>query len=84
MATIQVDLPEEVNQFVSAKVAEGRFRSAGDFIVALLSACRHRETIESKLLAAVESGTFQEVTPDFWDRLRTRAASGGPRHERPT
>jgi Arc/MetJ-type ribon-helix-helix transcriptional regulator len=82
MATIQVELPEEVGHFVSAKVAEGRFHSAGDFIVALLSACRHRETIESKLLAAVENDTFLEVTSDFWDRLRTRAATGGLRHER--
>jgi Arc/MetJ-type ribon-helix-helix transcriptional regulator len=74
MATVNVDLPDEVNQFVSEKIASGKYESPGEFIVALLAACQHRETIETKLLAAVESNDFQEVTPDLWDRLRKRAA----------
>lgn len=81
MSTLQIDLPEKVEQFVSAKVAGGRYESAGEFIVALVTACQERECIENQLLAAIESNDFQEVTPDFWQRLRQRVGEKGSPHD---
>lgn len=43
MATVNVDRPDEVNQFASGTIASGSCESPGEFTVAQQAACQHRE-----------------------------------------
>ncbi|MBI2478906.1 MAG: type II toxin-antitoxin system ParD family antitoxin [Planctomycetia bacterium] len=79
MPTIPIDLPDTVNQFVEAKVAQGSYRTPSEFIVAVLRASQLQDTVESKLIEAIESSNFEEVKPALWDRLRARATQTGKR-----
>ncbi len=75
MAHLNLDLPEPTKELLLRKAAEKGFASPGEFVAALLQLCGERETLESQLLAAVDEGEFEEVTPEFWSRLRAHAAA---------
>ena len=72
MTTLTIELPETVKQFLSEKVQEGGYQTASEYIVELLEVCQNRDRIENKLLEAIESNRFEEVTADFWEQLRDR------------
>lgn len=73
MPTVPVELPDAVNQFVETKVVQRGYSTASEFIVDVLRACQLRDSIENKLLEAIDSNDFDEVRPEFWERLRARA-----------
>ena len=64
MSTLQIELPEGLRTYVEAKVAESGYRSASEFLQALIEADRQRrsrERVERELLEAVD-GPFEEWT----------------------
>ena len=80
MTTLNVSLPDAMKAFIESQVQTGQYASASDYIRALVREAQKRqaaEELEARLLAAVESNDFREVTPELFDRLRSRI------HQRP-
>ncbi len=80
MATLNINIPDSVEQFVATKVAQGGYSTPSEFIVDVLQLFQQRDGIEQKLLAAIDNNDFEEVTPALWDRLRERASQGSGNH----
>lgn len=73
MSTIPVDLPSDLQDFVETKVSEGRFASAGAYLVALVDAAqKNRSAIETALIEAIESGPADEWTSQEWQGIKDR------------
>jgi antitoxin ParD1/3/4 len=76
MSTMNISLPEQLRSFVEARVRQGQYSSASDYVRALIREDQERRAqaeLESKLLNAIESGQFSEITPELFDRLHERA-----------
>ena len=73
MSTISVELPDELQQFVEAKVERGQFESANAFIVALVDAARSkRSDIEAALIEGLKSGPAEEWKSQDWSEMKQR------------
>lgn len=73
MSTIDLDLPDDLREFVEAKVQRGEFASASDYIVALIDAARRKKSeIEAALLEGLESGPAEEWTGEEWSDIKKR------------
>ncbi len=73
MATIPLELPNDLQNFVDARIQAGQFSSANEYIVALLDAARRsRSSIEKALLDGLESGPAEEWTSQEWAEIRQR------------
>lgn len=70
MATITIEVPRGVEEFLSRRAAAQGYAKTGDYVADLLLLHQQRESLERKLLDAVESGDFEEVTPQFWSGMR--------------
>lgn len=80
MSTMNISLPEQMRSFVETQVNQGQYSSVSDYVRALIREDQNRRTreqIEAKLLEALESGKFEEVTPEFFEGLRTHARKAG-------
>ncbi len=79
MTTLNISLPEHLTTFVEAQVAGGPYFSAGDYVCELIrrDQCQHTQAeLEAKLVEALDSRSLQEVTPEFFERLRARVGKG--------
>jgi antitoxin ParD1/3/4 len=73
MSTIPLELPDDLRQFVEAKVQRGQFSSANEYIVALVDAARSkRSEIEAALLEGLQSGPAEEWTSQEWADIKQR------------
>lgn len=75
MTTLNISLPDPMKAFIEAQVQSGSYASASDYIRALVRDAQKRqaqEELEAKLLAALDSNDFQEVTPEMFARIRER------------
>jgi antitoxin ParD1/3/4 len=76
MTTLNISLPEQMRSFIESQVNRGRYSTASDYIRDLIRDDQKRkdeERLESLLLEALEGGSSQEITPEFFDQLRARA-----------
>jgi antitoxin ParD1/3/4 len=81
MQTMNIALPEAMQQFVEEQVVAGDYSSASEYIRDLVRADqkRHAKTqLEQVLLSAIGSGDGVDLTPemveDVQERLRERGA----------
>ena len=73
MSTVVIQLPEDLREFIEAKVQCGEFASVSDYIVALVTTARTmRSEVETALVEGLTSGAPQEWTSDEWDAIRQR------------
>jgi putative addiction module CopG family antidote len=73
MATIPLELPVDLQDFVDSKIQSGQFGSANEYIVALVGAARRgRSSIEAALVEGLESGPAEEWTSQEWVEIRQR------------
>ena len=73
MSTIPVQLPDDLQHFVEAKVRRGKFASANEYIVALVDAARSkRSEIEAALIEGLQSGPAEEWTSQEWTDMKQR------------
>jgi antitoxin ParD1/3/4 len=73
MLTIPVELPDDLQRFVEAKVGRGNFANANEYIVALVDAARRkRSEIESALIEGLQSGPTEEWTSQEWTDMKKR------------
>lgn len=76
MTTLNISLPEQMRAFIESQVSRGQYSTASDYIRDLIrddQKRRDQEQLESLLLAALEGDDSQEMTPEFFERLRERA-----------
>ncbi|MBI4584321.1 MAG: type II toxin-antitoxin system ParD family antitoxin [Planctomycetes bacterium] len=72
MTTLNVSLPENMRKWIEARVAEGRFSSASEYLRSLVREDQKRtadEQLEKLLLEGLES-TSTEMTPEDWKEIR--------------
>ena len=75
MSTLNISLPEAMKAFVETQVASGQYGSASDYIRDLIRSDQRRraeQELESKLLEALDSGNYQKLSAESFDRLRAR------------
>lgn len=76
MSTLNISLPDQMRAFIESQVNRGLYSTASDYIRDLIrddQKRRDQEKLETLLLEALEGGGSQEVTPEFFERLRLRA-----------
>ena len=81
MPTLNISLPDPMKAFIEAQVQSGSYASASDYVCALVRDAQKRqvqEELEAKLLAALDSNDFQEVTPETFERIRERIRQRHP------
>ena len=73
MSTIPIQLPDELRQFVEARVKQGQFTTASDYIVALVDAAKKGRTdLEAALIEGLESGPAEEWDSQEWQEIKQR------------
>ena len=83
MSTVNISLPEPMKDFVESQVTDGMYGSVSDYIRTLIREDQKRkaqETLEKKLLAALDQRNFEEVTPEFFNQLRARMINKNKDH----
>ena len=86
MTTLNISLPDPMKAFIEAQVQTGAYASASDYVRALVREAQKRqahEELETKLLAALDSHDFAEVTPAMFDGIRARLRQRHPIGEAP-
>ena len=77
MDTMNIALPESMKGFVQARVAEGGYSSASEYVRDLIRADQRRkaeERIDALLLEGLDSGEPTLVTPEYWEAKKQRLA----------
>ena len=74
MASLNVSMPDELRQFVDKRTKEGHFSTPTEYVRHLIREDQKRraeDRLERLLLESLDSGDFEEVTPEFFNRLRS-------------
>jgi antitoxin ParD1/3/4 len=72
MASLNVSMPDELRAFIMERAERGGFSTPSEYVRHLVREDRKRETLEEKLLQAVDEGGLKDLESDFFDRLRAR------------
>ena len=75
MATMDLSLPEELKTFVEAEAAGSGYASPSEYVrEVLLTLWRQKAkaALESELVRRIDGPPAIELTPQFWDDLKTR------------
>jgi antitoxin ParD1/3/4 len=84
-ATMNVSLPEALEDYVQERVAQGAFSDPSDYIRTLIREDRKRqaeERLEALLLEGLDSGDTAPLDAAEWERIRqeVRERIGAKRH----
>lgn len=85
MPTMNISLPENLKEFVDARVQSGDYSSVSEFMRTLVrreQKDREREQLELRILEGLSSGEAAEVSPEMWDQLRQRLRGRDASHKR--
>ncbi|QFS51428.1 ribbon-helix-helix domain-containing protein [Nostoc sphaeroides] len=70
---ISIDIPDEVRVYVEAQVMAGAYSSIGEYFLSLVQQDQKRKAqakLETLLKEGID-GEGQEVTPEYWQNLRS-------------
>ena len=73
MPTLNVSLSEPLQKYIEEQVASGSFRSASDYVAALIRRDQERRglsDLEAELLKGIQSGPATEMTSRDWEDIR--------------
>jgi len=73
MTSMNFTLPETLREYVEDQVTSGGYGTASEFLRELIREDKKRkaqEKLDALLLEGLNSGPGEEVTPEFWQRLR--------------
>lgn len=73
MATLEVEIPESLEEFVQFQTRAGGYGTACEYVRSLIREDQKRAAIQSlerELLKGLNSGSPIEVTPQFWSDLK--------------
>jgi antitoxin ParD1/3/4 len=77
ITTLNVSLPESMREWILARLTEGSYSSASEYVRELVRKDQEqkgKEALESKLLEGLRSGKSIEVTDKFWEKKLRRFA----------
>lgn len=77
MTTLTISLPESMKEYVESQVQSGGYGNVSEYFRSLVREAQQKaidRRLEQLLLAGLESEALP-VTPQFWNDLRTEAAS---------
>jgi antitoxin ParD1/3/4 len=80
MRTLQLDLPDEMMEFIAEQIAEGDYDSPSEYIRDLVRADQKRHAksqLETVLLRAANSGDPSDLTPEIVEQMRQRLRGRG-------
>jgi antitoxin ParD1/3/4 len=71
MATVNLNLSEELKDFVNSQVESGKFDGASGYIEALIARAKNgKDKREALLIEGLESGNPVPLDADEWVRIR--------------
>lgn len=71
MSTVNLNLSEELHQFVSGQAEAGQFDGPEEYIAALIERAKNgKEKLEALLIEGLESGDPIPLDADEWSRIR--------------
>lgn len=74
--TLNLPLPDSIQNFINAQVAIGGYSNAAEYILHLIRQEQARALrVESLLLAGLDSGNSVEITDDWWEQKLTHLVS---------
>ena len=76
MSTINLSVPEEMKSFVESEVSRNGFATVEEYLRSLIREAQRRQarqTLDSKLIEALESGPSAEMTREDWESIETEA-----------
>ncbi|MFO1008793.1 MAG: type II toxin-antitoxin system ParD family antitoxin [Planctomycetota bacterium] len=74
LTTMNVSLSQSQRRFVEAAAARTGCTTTSEYIRRLIHEAQRKEAqedLERKLLAGLDSGAPIEVTPEYWDKMRS-------------
>lgn len=72
MASVNLNLTEELQQFVNGQAEAGEFDGAGAYIEALIQrAKKGKDHLEALLIEGLDSGDPIPLDDDEWNRIRS-------------
>jgi antitoxin ParD1/3/4 len=69
-------MPDSMREFVEKRSSEGNFSTPTEYVRHLIrqdQKLSEKNQLETKLLEALDSGKFDEVTAEFFEDLRSHA-----------
>ncbi len=75
MTILSISIPDTTRQYIDEQVASGAYRSASDYLNALVTEDQERkvgERLEALLLDGLASGPATPMTDADWDDMRRR------------
>ena len=73
METIQIALPESIQEFVRERISQGGYDNASEYLLELIQADQERKAndrLEVLLIEGLESGDPIPITPEYWQEKR--------------
>lgn len=75
MANVNLNLPDELQQFVNGQVEAGEFAGAGAYIEALIARAKSgKDQLDSLLIEGLDSGEPIPLDDKEWSRIRAEVA----------
>lgn len=74
LTTMNISLPKVQRDFVEAAATRTGCTTTSEYIRRLIHEAQRKEAqedLERKLLAGLDSGAPIEVTPEYWDKMRS-------------
>ncbi len=69
MATMNISLPDKMKEWVEARIAEGHFSNASDFVRELIRKEQSRQRFVAEIQTAVDEGDASGYVPFSPDEL---------------
>ncbi|MDY7002569.1 MAG: type II toxin-antitoxin system ParD family antitoxin [Cyanobacteriota bacterium] len=71
MTTVNISIPESMQEFVNQQVASGNYNNTSEYILHLIYRHQQQTTeLETMLLEGINSGPPIEVTESWWEQKR--------------
>lgn len=72
MKTLNISIPESMQEFVNQQIASGNYNNASEYILHLIHRHQQQMTeLEAMLLEGIDSGPPIEVTDSWWEQKRS-------------
>ena len=76
MTTLNISLPDNLREWIDARVKKGDYSSASDYLRDLIRNDQKKHVnLDEFLLEGINSGNAVEVTPAFWEKKHQQRKS---------
>ena len=79
MSTMNISLPDTLKDFVDEQVSQRGYGTSSEYVRELIRKDQDRSHLRDLLLAGAQSKPGAEVTPAYFDQLRSRVLKSSKR-----